>query len=271
MTRKLEVLRLQQSHAIRMLLFDRRKTVMFGKKMVNNQEEDLGEKMHERLHSYNIECPQCGENHNYSSHDVRTIANTPRNPDRQVSVDENEDELGEKMHARLHSYNVECKQCGTAHAPFAVDTNVFEHLFAGSHSQEEDGQEGIGDKMHNRLHSYNVECPQCGENHKYSSHDVRTVASTPRNPDRQPPADESEDELGERMHARLHSYNVECKQCGTTHAPFSVDTNIFEYLFAGSNSQEDEEHVSEKMHERLHSYNIECPQCGGKDKNCGCK
>ncbi len=234
-------------------------------------EEMLGERMHNRLHSYNIECPQCGKNHKYSTDKVYEVATTPRNPANPVvSVQEalKDEELSDRMHQRLHSYNIECKQCGQEHAPFKLDTSVMEHIFGGDSTPEDE----MGDKMHNRLHSYNIECPQCGKNHKYSTEKVHKVATTPRNPANPTlSVDEAlkDEEMSAKMHERLHSYNIECKECGEKHAPFSLDTSVIAHIFGDDNTPEEE--MGQKMHNRLHSYNIECTQCAGKDPKCDCK
>ncbi len=235
------------------------------------QDEELAHRMHNRLHSYNIECPQCGENHSYSTEKVHKIATTPRRagvdavPVQEALKDE---ELSAKMHDRLHSYNIECKQCGKPHAPFTVDTSVIEHIFSSDDTPEEE----MGNKMHNRLHSYNIECPQCGENHSYSKEHVHEVATTPRR-EGVPVVSVAEaladEELSAKMHDRLHSYNIECKQCGKPHAPFTVDTSVIEHIFSSDDTPEEE--MGNKMHNRLHSYNIECKQCGTKDNSCDCK
>ncbi len=123
-------------------------------------EEEMGERMHNRLHSYNIECPQCGKNHKYSQEKVHKVATTPReagNPSFTVEEGLQDENLSSKMHARLHSYNIECKECGEKHAPFSLDTSVIAHIFSGDTTPEEE----MGERMHNRLHSYNIECPQC--------------------------------------------------------------------------------------------------------------
>ncbi len=244
---------------------------MSDKEAIDVQDEELGERMHNRLHSYNIECPQCGKNHSYSHKKVQEVATTPRTegvaavPVKEALEDE---ALTEKMYDRLHSYNIECKQCGTHHSPFTVDTSVVEHVFAAETTPEEE----LGEKMHNRLHSYNIECPQCGKNHKYSQEKVHKVATTPRteNVAVVPVKEALEDEaLTEKMYDRLHSYNIECKQCGTHHSPFTVDTSVVEHVFAAETTPEDE--LGEKMHNRLHSYNVECKQCGTKNTSCDCK
>ncbi len=245
--------------------------VLSDKNTMQEQDDEIGERMHNRLHSYNIECPQCGENHKYTHEKVHKVATTPRREGAPVvSVKEAlEDEmLTEKMYSRLHSYNIECKQCGTHHSPFTVDTSVIEHVFATESTPEEE----LGEKMHNRLHSYNIECPQCGENHKYTHEKVHKVATTPRR-EGAPVVSIKEaledEELTEKMYSRLHSYNIECKQCGTHHSPFTVDTSVIEHVFAAESTPEEE--LGEKMHNRLHSYNIECKECGTKNNKCDCK
>ncbi len=246
---------------------------MSDTKVTVAQGEDLGEKMHTRLHSYNIECPQCGKTHKYSKEHVHEVATTPRiegNPTFSVQDALNDETLRQRMHERLHSYNIECKECGEAHAPFSLDFSAIKQFFSFG-SADSISEEECGDKMHERLHSYNIECPQCGKNHKYSQEKVHKVAVTCREEGKPTFTVEEalkDEALSQRMHDRLHSYNIECKECGNAYAPFTVDTSVVEHIFAGDTTPEEE--LGEKMHNRLHSYNIEC-KCKGKDDDCDCK